>query len=400
MEFARMHLPEIAFPWNLAGYPASENVALMQLAPLTGIFGLSLVVCAFNALCAWACAAASVSVVRRFTTVAAVVALLILIAIAGPGMVPQQRPGHTARLVQLDFPEVPSYPPNWMDLHGGEMDELERMSLAPPQRSDVRAPGGPDFMVWPEAPAPFMFLDPKFATRAERLAKRAGHPFLVGVIEWKTVTDSDGSAKLQPYNSAVMLDARGQRIFAYDKIHLVPFGEYEPFPLIHHVVTSVSTEVGGFRKGSLYAVGQFPAGERFGVFICYEAIFPNEVRRFVAGGANLLINISNDGWFGRSAAPDQHLLMARVRAAENRRWLLRATNNGFTVSIDPYGRIVGWVVPDVRDTLDAPYDFRSDRTAYTRFGDWVAWLSVLISGAFLFEGWQAKRQMKLPPEEA
>lgn len=397
MEFARLHLPEIAFPWNLAGYPASENIAFMQLVPLTGIFGLGLVVCAFNALCAWACAASSVSVVRRFATVAAVVALLMVITIAGARMVPQERPAHTARLVQLNFSEVASYPPNWMDLHAGEMDELERTSLGPPQESYVAEHGGPDLIVWPEAPAPFMFLDPKFASRAERLAQRAGHPLLVGVIEWKSVTDSEGSTKLQPHNSAVMLDAQGRRIFAYDKIHLVPFGEYEPFPLIHHVVTSVSAEVGGFRKGSLYSVGQLPGGERFGVFICYEAIFPNEVRRFVAGGANLLINISNDGWFGRSAAPDQHLLMARVRAAENRRWLLRATNNGFTVSIDPYGRIAAGLAPDVRDTLDAPYDFRSDLTVYTRFGDWVAWLSAFISGVFLFLGWRAKTASKTSP---
>ena len=91
-------------------------------------------------------------------------------------------------------------------------------------------------------------------------------------------------------------------------------------------------------------MGRLPGGT-FGAFICYEAIFPNEVRRFTAGGAELLINISNDGWFGRSSAPAQHLMMARVRAVENRRWLLRDTNNGFTVSVDPYGRIVASFPP-------------------------------------------------------
>jgi apolipoprotein N-acyltransferase len=391
MEFARLHLPEIGFPWNLAGYPASENLALMQLPSLTGVFGLSLVVCAFNALCAWACAASSVGIVRRVATVTTVVALLIACGTAGARLVPQETPSHTARLVQLNFPEVPSYPANWMELHAGELDELERISRTPPQDSSMIKHHDPDLIVWPEAPAPFMFLDPKFAIRAERIAQREGHPFLVGVVEWKPASEPGGGNKLQPYNSAVMLDGQGRRIFAYDKIHLVPFGEYEPFPLIHHVVASVSQEVGGFRKGSLYAVGNLPGAGRFGAFICYESIFPNEVRRFVANGANLLINISNDGWFGRSAAPDQHLLMARVRAAENRRWLLRATNNGFTVSIDPYGRIVSRLVPDVRSTLDAPYDFRSDRTVYTRYGDWLAWLCVVISGLFLFRGWQANR---------
>jgi apolipoprotein N-acyltransferase len=119
------------------------------------------------------------------------------------------------------------------------------------------------------------------------------------------------------------------------------------------------------------------------VFICYEAIFPGEVRRFTAGGAELLVNISNDGWFGRSAAPSQHLMMARVRAVENRRWLLRDTNNGFTVAVDPYGRIVTRMPTDIRGELDAPFDFRTDVTPYVRFGDWFAWLCVVVSFALL-----------------
>src|SRR5258707_1388317 len=163
---------------------------------------------------------------------------------------------------------------------------------------------------------------------------------------------------LLPYNSALLFDAQGQRVFVYDKVHLVPFGEYEPFPLIHHVVTNVSGEVGGFHKGNKYVVGQLSRANSFGVFICYEAIYPGEVRRFAVNGAQLLINISNDGWFGRSAAAEQHLRMARVRAVENRRWMVRSTNNGFTVSVDPYGRIFAPLPPDVRAAADLPYDFR------------------------------------------
>ncbi len=89
-------------------------------------------------------------------------------------------------------------------------------------------------------------------------------------------------------------------------------------------------------------------GGRFGVFICYEAIFPNEVRRFTLNGAQVFINISDDGWFGGSSAPGQHLAMARVRAVENRRWLLRDTNDGITVSVDPYGRIVARLPEKIR----------------------------------------------------
>ena len=107
------------------------------------------------------------------------------------------------------------------------------------------------------------------------------------------------------------------------------------------------------------------------------------MRRFTAGGAELLINMSNDGWFGRSAAPAQHLMMARVRAVENRRWLLRDTNNGFTVAVAPYGRIAAQLPTDIRGQLDAPYDFRSDKTLYARFGDWFSWLCVLASSVLL-----------------
>jgi len=112
-------------------------------------------------------------------------------------------------------------------------------------------------------------------------------------------------------------------------------------------------------------------------------VFPDAVRRFTANGAELLVNISNDGWFGRSAAPAQHLMMARVRAVENRRWLLRDTNNGYTVSVDPHGRITAALPTDVRAELDAPYDFRDDMTLYARFGDWFAWFCVIASIALV-----------------
>ena len=125
-----------------------------------------------------------------------------------------------------------------------------------------------------------------------------------------------------------------------------------------------------------------------GPLICYEAIYPGEVRRFAANGAQLLLNISNDGWFGRSAAAEQHLHMVRVRAVENRRWIVRATNNGFTASVDPYGRMVEPLPPDVRATADLPYDFRTDETLYTRFGDWFAWLCVIVSAILLVISWK------------
>ena len=378
-EFVRARLPEISFPWNLLGYPAAANLGLIQLTSITGIYGLSFLVAAFNALLAWAETGRSATARRRFGVLAAAAGCLIAAMVIGPRLVPQPQTNHVARAVQLNFPEVPEYGSNWFASHTGDMQEVARLSLAP-RGHDV------DLLVWPEAPAPFSYQDPRFAQFASQLAAKFGHPFLVGVIEWKPLADGAATtahAAQVPFNSALLFNPQGQRIFSYDKIHLVPFGEYEPFPLIHEVVNRVSDEVGGFRKGQTYGVGSLPGGYSLGVFICYEAIYPGEVRRFAADGATLLVNISNDGWFGRSAAARQHLLMARVRAVENRRWLLRVTNNGFTASVDPYGRIYEPLPTDVRASADLPYDFRTDRTIYARFGDWFAWLCVAVSAILL-----------------
>jgi apolipoprotein N-acyltransferase len=374
-EFIRARLPEISFPWNLLGYPAAANLGLVQLTAITGIYGLSFLVAGFNALLVWM-GAGNILNFRRRASVVAVAAMLLAVAMfAGPRLVPPAQAHHLARAVQLNFPEVMAYPPDWFPAHAAELEEIARISLAP-------SPEKPDLLVWPEAPAPFSFQDSQFAKIASALAIKFGHPFLAGVIEWKPPVDPRDRApqgNWVPYNGAQLIDAQGQRVFVYDKVHLVPFGEYEPFPLIHQVVSSVSEEVGGFHKGNKYLVGPLPDGHPFGVFICYEAIYPGEVRRFAANGAELFINISNDGWFGRSAAAEQHLHMARVRAVENRRWMVRATNNGYTASFDPYGRMVEPLPPDVRAAADLPYDFRTGQTIYTRFGDWFAWLCVVVS---------------------
>ena len=368
LEFARTHLPYIGFPWNLTGYAASGNLALVQLTTLTGIFGLSFLVAAYGSFVAYAILAANQ---RVWKTVLAVTAALILIGVSGVYFVPRAVPHHLAHLVQTDFPQSDSYPSNWLAIHAGEMDHLEQIS-------DDAARRAPGLIVWPEVPAPFSLQDPRFAQRAQRIARDSGGDFLVGVVDWKR----DAAGKWVATNTAVLLDPAGQRVFTYDKIHLVPFGEYVPLRQWLTFAGRLTADISDFTPGTEYRVGTLPGG-RFATFICYEATFPGEVRRFTAGGAQLLINISNDSWFGRSSAPAQHLMMARVRAVENRRWLLRDTNNGYTVSVDPYGRIVAALAPDIRGQLDAPYDFRDDMTLYARTGNWLPWLCLIVSTLIL-----------------
>jgi apolipoprotein N-acyltransferase len=116
---------------------------------------------------------------------------------------------------------------------------------------------------------------------------------------------------------------------------------------------------------------------KLGTFICYESIFPDEIREFANNGAGLLVNISNDGWFGDTGAPGQHLRMARMRAVENDRWVLRATNTGITATIDPYGRVVQQARRNAQVAVNMPYGVVTSTTFYTRQGDWFAWMCVL-----------------------
>ena len=169
-------------------------------------------------------------------------------------------------------------------------------------------------------------------------------------------------------------------------------GEYVPLKSLFAFAEKITKEVGNFGRGTERTVFTLPAagGQRVAVFICYEAVFPEEVRLFAKGGAEVLINISNDGWYGETAAPFQHLNIARMRAIENGRWLLRATNTGVTGSIDPYGRLVMQAPRNTRVAIDAPYAAVTGTTFYTRFGDWFAWLCVVISISGLL--WRSREE--------
>jgi apolipoprotein N-acyltransferase len=379
LELGRTHMPAIGFPWNLLGYAVSYRIGLVQLVALTGIYGLSFVVAGYNALVLWACRE------RRGTAVGlwalATIALVVTI-IAGGWLVPMPRGHFTAHLVQLDLQPEESFPANWEQLHAAQLDAFEKMSIAAGRSS-------PGLVVWPEAPAPFTMDDPSFAARAERIARQSHSDFLLGVDRWKFPKGKPPEA----FNSAVMLDPEGRQVFHYNKIHLVPFGEYVPWRRYLTFARALIGGIGDFTPGKVRAVGELPGG-KFSVFICYEAIFPDQVRQFADRGAQLLINISDDGWYGRTEALEQHVNMARVRAVENRRWLLRDTNTGITVAIDPYGRIRERLPGEISGVLAVHYNFRSDRTLYTLWGDWWAWLAVIVSLAAL--AWNfARRRPRL-----
>ena len=247
------------------------------------------------------------------------------------------------------------------------------MSLHPPiEKSGERE----NLIVWPESPAPFFTNDPRFREPVSELAKQAGSWVIAGSIGINPATRSAGGSQI--FNSAALISPQGEWTARYDKVHLVPFGEYLPFPKLFAFAGGLTKEVGEFQRGTSRAP-MVAGNERLGVFICYESIFPNEVRKFAEKGADVLVNISNDGWYGDSGAWSQHLQQTRMRAIENNRWLLSATNTGLTAAIDPWGRIAAEVPRKERTVLEAPYALISSTTFYTQHGDWFATVCAIIS---------------------
>jgi apolipoprotein N-acyltransferase len=350
------------FPWQPLGTAQVDNIPMSRIATWTGVYGLSFEIALVNV--AFAAAFLLPRDRRRMMLVTAVAAAVILQLGVLVKPVPS-RASDVATLVQQDIPILE--PSQWTyDYYRRTLVELATLSTAPPGTS-AAAPG---LIMWPESPSPFFFNDPGFRQAISAIAEQTESYIVVGGI--------GTTPERRPLNSAALVAPDGTWAARYDKIHLVPFGEYVPFQSFFFFVQKITKEAGDFARGTERTVFNVD-GYKLGVFICYESVFPDEVRIFAGNGAQLFANISNDEWFGPWGAPAQHLNMVRMRAIENQRWVLRATNTGITVSIDPYGRVVSRARRNARTTLEAPFGLESDTTFYTRHGDWFAWGCAIIS---------------------
>jgi apolipoprotein N-acyltransferase len=376
MEIARTYLIT-GFPWNLLGY-AMQPTGLRQLASFTAVYGLSFLAAATSAL------VVSVWLTpRRESAWAALASWCVVLVAANWVLAPPPAPAgaRQACLVQpnipMDVDSIVKWAP-WRD--PAPLQGLVAMSVAGVAREGKS--DAPPLIVWPENPAPFYFeRDPVFRGAVERMARQSRAYVVVGSVNY---ADPENT---QPKNSAMVLDPEGRVLLMYDKIHLVPFGEYVPVWAFPSLVGKITHEAGNFVPGTSYHAAQMRDGA-LGVFICYEAIFPQLVRRLAPDGPGVLVNISNDAWFGDSSAAAQHLEMACLRAIENRRFLLRATNNGITGVIDPYGRVIGRLPRHRSAVLIGRFDYLAGRTFYKAYGDVFAWLCVAI--AVLIAGVQVR----------
>jgi len=388
VELARTRIT--GFPWNLLGTAQVDNATLCRIAASTGVYGISFEIALVNV------ALAAAFLVPREKRGAMLAAALAAAAVLQAGKLIDAPPApadRAALLVQQNIPVATDWTPAYFQQTlNGLMELTETAALKNATAVGNDRASGPDvkLIVWPESPAPFFTNDARLRNSLGEMARQTKAWVVVGAIG---VSPGPPGTEPSLFNSAALINPDAAWVARYDKVHLVPFGEYLPFPSLFSFAGGLTKEVGEFHHGS--ARTWLNAGdEKLGVFICYESVFPDEVRQFANNGAQVFVNISNDGWYGDSGAYAQHLNQTRMRAIENNRWLLSATDTGVTASIDPWGRVVAQLPRKDRLALVAPYALTSSTTFYARHGDWFAYACAIISLGALLSRFASRKNRK------
>jgi apolipoprotein N-acyltransferase len=385
IELLAAHLTSV--PWDQLGYSQVDNLLLTKLVPLTGTYGISFVLMAGNALLTAALLKPNIHARLRIG-----IGTLLLIIILQLGSFFSAGPSVTSDYAVLLQPNldvgVTSHwiGPEW-ERHASWITE-QSLRTCSPAYAGMPWPGSPianpscsqnvpppGVILWPEAQSPLLSDDPRTLSLLHTLAATTHAPVIAGML---------GHDDAGTYNSAVFTAPDGVVKGRYDKIHLVPFGEYIPYRQVFFFAHKLTEQLVDLQRGKSRSVFRTD-GHSFGAFICYESIFADEIRRFALNGAQVFVNLSDDGWYGDTSAPWQHLNMARMRAIENYRWILLDTNNGTTTVIDPKGRITLSAPRNVETSLVARYGYESKLTFYTLHGDVFAFAcGIIVVGVLLY----------------
>jgi len=369
------------FPWATLGYSQQGWLPVIQSADLFGVYGLSYLLVLSNVMLAELWRACRHRRAEPLPVRALVLTLLLVAAncVYGYWQLGRDLDGRADHLrtavIQGNIDQGVKWHP---DNQRNTVETYRELSLQAKRSADI------DLLIWPEAATPFYFQDGgPLAERVLALPQDAGAGLLFGSPAYKVVP---GGYKY--LNSAFMLSARGELLGRSDKVHLVPFGEYVPLGQFLPFIDKLVVGIGDFSPGE---VNPLPMnGHRAGVLVCYEVIFPELARDYVRQGSGLLINITNDAWFGRSSAPWQHLAMARFRAVENRVWVARAANTGISTFITPSGRVLDPSSLFEPAFVVAEVGLGARPGLYTRMGDLIPGLFLLVSVIWLV---QTRRRM-------
>jgi apolipoprotein N-acyltransferase len=364
------------FPWASLGYSQYEILPLIQIADITGVYGVSFLIALSN-IVIYQLLRGIVKKEHGFHPARGVVLFLVFITGAmlyGFNRLNQVETGKPVKvaLVQGNIDQAIKWDPAFQQ---ATISIYERLTLA-------AAKDGVDLVVWPESAIPFFFQDDeRYAARIRSLAAKIRSPMVFGSPAYDNI-----EGKIKYRNSAYLLAPAGNLVGRSDKIHLVPFGEYVPLakmlPFVHKLVVGI----GDFSPGTEFLPLSIGKSE-IGVLVCFEGIFPELSRSYVRAGSRLLVNITNDAWYGRSSAPYQHLSMTVFRAVENRVPLVRAANTGISCIISSKGKVSGRT-PLFQEAFvtDVVYP-GTVSTIYNRYGDYFAGfclaVSALLAGAIL-----------------
>ena len=379
------------FGWDGLGVALHRELPMIQIVDVTGVLGLSFLIAFCNVM--------AVIIVRRIVAelgplflkrvrweFSITVSMVMLVFAYGVrSLLQRSKPTGTPLRIAAIQPNIPQ-----QEKFDSSPEAEDRIFEKLGALTGLAAAANPELLIWPEAATPRgVYADDVNYRFVMDQAARGDFGLLIGT------TDSDLELR-EDYNIAMLLTERGGECQTYRKSHLVPFGEYMPlrhsFPLFAMVAGELVPS--DFAAGTEFTVMQLQTpAVQFAALICFEDTLGDLTRKFVQGGAQLLVNITNDGWFQKSAGSQQHLANAIFRAIENRRPLVRGTNTGMTCSVNPTGHVDQWIPPFEQGfatrTILVPKD--APLTFYTRHGDWIAWLCTAATTGALIVPWLRRR---------
>ena len=358
------------FPWGVLGLSQYQNLPFIQISAWTGVYGVSFVLIFFQSLFVY-----SVRASKRLPFAAALI-ILVLVHLGGflnMHKISEGPETFTAGMIQGNV----SSDMYWNEVAAKDILALFETHLELTKQASDR---GARLIIWPEFTVPMCFscdepIYQSFRRILSQFVQETRSTLLLGTNE------TAGSSGRELYFNTALRLGPDLEISKYAKMHLVPFGEYTPYKKIFGFIQKMTHAIGEVTPGTEFVLHAFE-DLRFGSPICYEVIFPDLVRRFAKQGADFLVTITNDGWYGKTSAPYQHFSNAVFRAVENRRFLLRAATTGISGIIDPYGRIITRSEIGTRTFLTGSVTPSKGLTFYARWGDAFSFLCLTMSAIF------------------
>ena len=389
LEYLRSTHSEYGFSWLGLGYSQFQTLPVIQIAEWTGVYGISWFLILVNSglFLFWKCWCEQTDL--ELQTGWRVLSVTLLISVLWVAYGNQSLKRYSSletnnekikiALVQGNVEQFMKWNPVYQNI---VINKYRDLTLKAAEKK-------PDLILWPETATPFYFEENQSETDSMRdLAREIKIPILFGSPHREKIKD-----EIIYFNSAYLLSESGETLGRYDKIHLVPFGEFVPFRKILFFIEKLVVMIGDFGRGTEATVMQ-TAGNRVGISICYEMIFPDLIRQAVKNGANFLVNITNDAWFGKSPASYQHRSMGALRAVENRVSIVRAANTGISGTIEATGKLrdeTQLFTEEFRVTQITPAT--GGKTFYSLNGDIFSWVCLLVTGMIAITARRGKNEL-------